>query len=670
MTDWRLSAQTGPGLQHNYVNHIKGLFQQKNSMGSPNQVSKKQQIHFLIFSAVVSIAILAYLFTKVSLAEVINAIRGVSLSWIVLFLVFSFSMSLFRTWRYQLVLNVSGYRVDSVVLFLITLVRNFFSDLLPARLGTLIYVYLVKSRLGLPLGPILSSFAHAFIFDIISLSLLIIPAVSLVVMEGQPGRGLLPVGVALAALSIGILILLPALCRLGVRICERITFIPQRWRSKLNDLLGETAHHLELARKQGVYFRLLALSFGVRLCKYISYYMLFVGLVIPLGYTVGMLNPGKVFLGLCSAEMAASLPVSGIAGFGAYEGAWALVFQLLGYPERIAILTSISHHLFTQVYGYLLGGAALLILLLPMFRNRGFSMEELSLPVKFWFQYVATILVITVTTVLLFPSNDSVASKGAGSSQQGGVSEISSRIPEGKVVYERPDGIYVKSLQAIEDKKISDGGKHPRWSWDGRYIVFIRDGKIVLYSTRDKKTRELATVKSPGTVSFHPDNISILFSDKTKLYRFNLKTGAKREVITDGDFRELGISRDGNRLAATVKTLTGYKVRVFDLSGGGVRTVSKGCSASISPSGGKVTVNGPKHKTLKLFDWGSLKHTATIPSPSGLKFDNQFWSNKDDWVASATEGEERNIYLHNAVTGKYFKVTSTNDCDRPHIFIY
>ena len=495
-------------------------------MGSPKQVSKKQQVHFLFFSAVVSIAILAYLFTKVSLGEVIDAIRGVSPGWIVLFLIFSFSMSLFRTWRYQLVLNVSGYRVDSVVLFLITLVRNFFSDLLPARLGTLIYVYLVKSRLGLPLGPILSSFAHAFIFDIISLSLLIIPAVSLVVMDGQPGRGLLPVGVALAVVSIGILLSLPALCRIAVSICEKITFIPQRWITKLSELLAETAHHLELARKQGVYFRLLALSFGVRLCKYISYYMLFAGLVIPLGYTVEMLNPGKVFLGLCSAEMAASLPVSGIAGFGAYEGAWALVFQLLGYPERIAILTSISHHLFTQVYGYLLGGAALLILLLPMFRNKGYSMEEHSLPVKFWIQYVLAILCITVTTVFLFPSNDTVASKGAGMSQQGEVPDISSALPAGKVVYERPDGIYVKSLQSAGDKKISDGGKHPRWSWDGRYIVFIRGGKIVLYSTLDGKTKELAAVKSPGTVSFHPDNTSILFSDKTKLYRFNIKKGS------------------------------------------------------------------------------------------------------------------------------------------------
>ena len=42
-----------------------------------------------------------------------------------------------------------------------------------------------------------------------------------------------------------------------------------------------------------------------------------------------------------------------------------LFFILLGFPAEMAQATSISHHVFTQVYGYLLGliGAAWLLLL-------------------------------------------------------------------------------------------------------------------------------------------------------------------------------------------------------------------------------------------------------------------------------------------------------------------
>ncbi|MCB0337731.1 MAG: PD40 domain-containing protein, partial [Bdellovibrionales bacterium] len=49
------------------------------------------------------------------------------------------------------------------------------------------------------------------------------------------------------------------------------------------------------------------------------------------------------------------LPFSGIAGFGLYEGTWAVVFRYLGLDGGVADVTAISHHLFTQVYGYLLG---------------------------------------------------------------------------------------------------------------------------------------------------------------------------------------------------------------------------------------------------------------------------------------------------------------------------
>ena len=69
--------------------------------------------------------------------------------------------------------------------------------------------------------------------------------------------------------------------------------------------------------------------------------------------------------------MAASLPISGIAGFGAYEGAWAGVFILLGFPAAMAKATSLSHHLVTQLYGYLIGIASILTLLALPARRRG-----------------------------------------------------------------------------------------------------------------------------------------------------------------------------------------------------------------------------------------------------------------------------------------------------------
>ena len=77
------------------------------------------------------------------------------------------------------------------------------------------------------------------------------------------------------------------------------------------------------------------------------------------------LLPASVFWGVCAAEVAASLPVSGLAGFGAYEGAWTIAFYNLGLTKELAAMTGVAHHLFTQVYGYSIGVLALLVLLLP-----------------------------------------------------------------------------------------------------------------------------------------------------------------------------------------------------------------------------------------------------------------------------------------------------------------
>ena len=327
--------------------------------------ASRRHIWFFLFSLVVSAGIFSYLFSAVSFQEVMAALKGLTLRWMVLFLLLSFSMSLFRTWRYMIVLNISGYRPDVIALYLITVVRNFFSDLLPARLGTLVYIYLVQSRLGIPFGAAASSFAFAFIFDMLSLAFLIVLAV-LIGSSGLVSPLVVVGGAALIGLiSGGVLFYLPLILQGVGIICQSLPLVPEKYRVKLFELITDTREDILTAKEHGIYWRIFFLSLGVRCFKYLSLYVLLLALVIPLGFTTAAFPLPKVFLGLCSAEMAASLPISGIAGFGAYEGAWALVFQLLGYSERIAALTSISHHLLTQVYGYSLGAAALLVLLLP-----------------------------------------------------------------------------------------------------------------------------------------------------------------------------------------------------------------------------------------------------------------------------------------------------------------
>lgn len=332
---------------------------------------------YLFLSLTITAGVFLYLSRTVSVTEVVALLRSVDGTFIALFVVLSLSMSFFRTWRYHILLAVSGYRPPSIALFLVVLVRNFFADLLPARIGTLIYVYLANSRLGIPYGAALSSFALAFLFDILA----IVPLVLGIVFVGHQGiamssTAIAGVGAALGVVVVLLILCLPVLADLGSSIVQKSPWHRSKFAMKLIETLESMRSELLRCREAGIAGRILLLSIAIRVTKYGALFVFLIALLRPLGYGPGEVQAGGALVAILLAEVAASLPVSGIAGFGAYEGVWATVFQLQGFPEKVASLTAISHHLFTQVYGYGIGVLALLLLILPTFRISSRSIDD------------------------------------------------------------------------------------------------------------------------------------------------------------------------------------------------------------------------------------------------------------------------------------------------------
>lgn len=325
---------------------------------------------YTLVSLGVTIGVFTYLFKYVSFAEIVQLVRKADRNALAGFVCLSLAMSCFRTWRYQLLLSLSGYRPGRTALFFTVLVRNLFSDLLPARLGSLIYIFIVNTRLGVPIGPATSSFAVVFLFDILAIVPMILVAVALTTMVAQiPVVPLLISAMALLTIVALMIHYLPQLCQLGIKFIGWFKLFPSRFACLFTESLDSTREEIIKTRAAGLYLPMLILSVLVRLTKYASLIFFLYALLHPLGYQWADIKIPAAFLGICSSELAASLPISGIAAFGAYEGAWAFTFELLGYPGHIAKLTAVSHHLFTQVYGYLLGAGAFLLLLLPQFKR-------------------------------------------------------------------------------------------------------------------------------------------------------------------------------------------------------------------------------------------------------------------------------------------------------------
>ncbi len=320
---------------------------------------------FALFGALLAGSIFYYLFSRITWGQVVDVWHRIDARLVALFVICMLTHQWIRTWRYRIVLQSMGQTTGWGRLFLVVLVRGICVDILPARTGELAYIYMLRTRLGVELGAATASFALVFLFDILALAPLLLVAILLV---GAGAGGEISIGMV-AAVAVGLLVLsalfiwnLPLLLRVGFGISRRVLSKGTRFRRWCSRLLASMHRQVHQAQRQGVYVQVFMQSLAVRFLKYAGFYALLLAMVLPQGYAMTQWPFHKVFLGLVSAEMAASLPVSGIMGFGAYQGAWTLVFTLLGFPVAMAQITSISHHLLTQVYGYLLGLSSLLAL--------------------------------------------------------------------------------------------------------------------------------------------------------------------------------------------------------------------------------------------------------------------------------------------------------------------
>lgn len=318
----------------------------------------KQKI-YLIFSILVTLAVYRYVLVDLSYREVKQLLFRVDLRYLAAFFLLSITGSVLRTWRFAIVLASTGHKPSKFLLFLVVLVRNLCSDLLPARLGSLIFIFLANNRLAINFWVATAVFSVALLLDL--LVMLPVAAVLILWLGLVEHSALLAASllIAVTGLSFYFLLKLPDLLEL-VR-----SFI-SKWNSKmmrkLDRILSDLAAQFESVNRGKIYPQLLLISFAVRVCKYFSLLLFLLALVVPIGFKVEDLPIAGSLFGIVAAEVAASLPISGIAGFGIYEGTWAVVFERIGYSSELAQTTGVAHHLFTQLYGWLLGLVALLAL--------------------------------------------------------------------------------------------------------------------------------------------------------------------------------------------------------------------------------------------------------------------------------------------------------------------
>jgi glycosyltransferase 2 family protein len=328
---------------------------------------------YIVISAVLSILLLALLFSRIEAGDLLRALADIFVPGLLAYMAIALAGAFLRAWRYKLFLSPDPVRWTDILMA--TFVRNSFVDLLPAKLGALSLIYVLNKRLGFAFERATSTFVAAFVFDFLTISPFVVTAVLVAGLGGTsvPGPALLAFAGVFFAVCVFILAELTRFFRLAVRIyrwaLRSLHLATRKWAMVSVEKLDATAESLAVIQKRRLAVPVFLLSLAIRACKYVSIYFLLFAIMESRGFGFSDLGVWKLILGITGAELTSALPIKGLAGFGTWESAWTLAFGLMAIDQKFAILSGLGVHLVTNIFEYALGIGSLMILAAPLIRR-------------------------------------------------------------------------------------------------------------------------------------------------------------------------------------------------------------------------------------------------------------------------------------------------------------
>jgi uncharacterized protein (TIRG00374 family) len=302
----------------------------------------------LIISIFVTLVLMAILLSQIEIEDIYNTISSVPLLWVLAGFFLYIGSYFFRALRFYILLNG---KVHIGNLFAVVSLHNLSINILPARLGELSYVYLVKRR-GIKTGVGIATLIIARIFDLAAISLLFF--VSVANMQNLPKM----ISETLGAMAVLLGLLVTVFLFLGY-FKETSLKAMEGLVSKLN--LGRfhiTGHIMEKGREIAESFgtihsrkQILSIFISSLFIWSLTYSVVYV-LLNQMGIEADIWT---VIIGATFPIFATILPLHSIGSFGTFEGAWALAFISLGVSREMAIATGFGYHILALLYMVILG---------------------------------------------------------------------------------------------------------------------------------------------------------------------------------------------------------------------------------------------------------------------------------------------------------------------------
>jgi len=286
-----------------------------------------------------------------------------------------FSVDFFKTYRQKLLIGSDKVRFADM--FIISLIRNAFNMVLPARTGELSYIYVLRRKFKIPVEIGISTLMVGLIFETIIVFFMIIISIIIVGINKYPisSTSVILIAAGLLAISLALLFFLSKFIRLFIKIGNFLMSKFSKMRnskifSYVFEKLVDTNKNIEIIQGRKIYWKVYLASVATRVLKFTSYYFLIHATLKPMGFSFNDLSYWVIFLATVAAEMSAVLPTHAFAGLGTYEFAFVAVFVALGFTPQIATIVGFNYHIINLIFTVAWGLIATIIVVLPFYKAR------------------------------------------------------------------------------------------------------------------------------------------------------------------------------------------------------------------------------------------------------------------------------------------------------------
>ncbi len=292
--------------------------------------------------------------TDVSPSVVLETLRGVSPTALVLGLVLHMCTYLLRCIRFRLLIHSAKPSLGS--LFEIVTVHNLMNHVLPFRAGELSYFYLIRSLHGVPVAEGLGTLVICRIMDLMAFALFYPIAIILLYFQGFAFPAyvwivlwaVVPLFFVLAALLVVLALRGKALVGFLRRLAGRSPVSGSGLADRILDKLEEAAYSFEHLGARKVYLGAFLVSLAILGIIYLVVYILLAGM----GYPMQML-----LVIFCStlASLGMLLPLYSFGGFGTLEAGWTVGCVMAGFSKEMGMASGLSFHIIVLGYVSLMG---------------------------------------------------------------------------------------------------------------------------------------------------------------------------------------------------------------------------------------------------------------------------------------------------------------------------